>query len=71
MTSTAALRLGQAAPESPEPLALPAHNGVCLEVEQGPAPVALQTPEGNPERPVKGRQQRTLPLSLIGRYLHS
>ena len=66
-TSTAALRLGKPGPESPEPLALPAHNGVCLDVKQGPAPVAPQTPEGNPEHPVKGRQQRTLSLSLKGR----
>jgi hypothetical protein len=70
-TSAPALRLGKPGPESPEPLALPAHNGVCLDVEQGLAPVAPQTPESNPEHPVKGRQQRTLPLSLQGRYLHS
>ena len=63
-TSAPALRLGKPGPESPEPLALPAHNGVCLDVEQGLAPVAPQTPESNPEHPVKGRQQRTLPLSL-------
>jgi hypothetical protein len=34
-TSTPALRLGQPRPESPEPLALPVHNGVCLPAPPG------------------------------------
>jgi hypothetical protein len=67
-TSSPALRLGKKSPESPEPLALPSHNGVWLDVEQRLVPVAPQTPEGNPKYPVQGRQQR--PLSLKGGDLH-
>jgi hypothetical protein len=70
-TSTPALRLGQPGPESPKPLALPAHNGICLDVQQGLAPVAPQTPKANPKYPVPGCQQRTLAFSLKGCELDS
>src|SRR5207248_1498927 len=70
-TSTTTPRLGKPSPESPEPLALPPHNRVWLDVEQRLAPVARQTPEGNPKHPVQGRQQRTLSLSLKDGDLHS
>src|SRR4051794_11398897 len=70
-TSAPPLRLRQPGPESPEPLALPAHNRVCLDVAQGLAPVAPQIPERNPKHPIQGRQQRALPFSLKRGYLHS
>src|SRR3954454_22327047 len=51
-TSAPPLRLRQPGPESPEPLELPAHNRVCLDVAQGLAPVAPQIPERNPKHPI-------------------
>ena len=70
-TSTPALRMGKAGPESSEPLALPARNGVCLDVLQGLAPVAPKTAKDNPKHPIPGCQQWTLPVSLKGCNLHS
>jgi hypothetical protein len=70
-TSTPALRLGKPSPESPEPLALPPHNCVWLDVEQRLAPVTPQIAEGDPKHPVQGRQQRPLSLSPKGVDLHS
>lgn len=70
-TSAPAPRLGKPSPESPEPLELPSHNSVWLDVEQRLAPVALQSSESNPKHPVRGRHQRAPSLSLKGGDLHS
>jgi hypothetical protein len=70
-TSTPALRLGKPGPESSEPFALPSDNRVCLDVDQGMTPVGPDAAKGNPKRPVQGRQQWALPLSLKCGYLQS
>jgi Replication initiator protein A len=57
-------------PESAEPFALPSDNRVCLDVDQGTAPVGPDAAKGNPKRPVQGRQQWAFPLSLKCGYLH-
>jgi len=48
-TSTPALRPGQPGPESAEPLALPADDGVCLHVNQRISSVGPQAAERDPK----------------------
>lgn len=70
-TATPALRLRQPGPEFAEPFPLPTDDGVGLDVDQRMSPVGPQGVESDPKSPIPVCQQRALPLSLKGSYLHS
>jgi hypothetical protein len=50
---------------------MPAHDGVCLDLNQGIPPARPQAAESDPKYPVQGRQLRALPFSPKRGYLHS
>ena len=52
--TTALVHPGQTRPEPAKPLALPAYDGVRLDIHQGSAPASPQDGEPDPEQPVQG-----------------